>query len=131
MTSCQDFNQLFELCSELIDMIPPLKKRVPAFYCLNIDRIDNIAQNDIPADGPRNLIAVLTDRDGNCLGRSVSKSFFNVDKHHLELRADMIIEGIVNKDRYLDDNHLEMGATFIHANADLPTVFVPSRTFTL
>ena len=55
--------------------------------------------------------------------RAASKSFFNKDCWHIELRAHIIIEGILNKDKYLTDDCLERGATLIHANADLPNVF--------
>ena len=41
----------------------------------------------------------------------------------------MVVEGVINKDLYLSDTFLERGATYIHANADLPTVFATFSDF--
>ena len=65
-----------------------------------------------------------TEGDGNCLCHALSKAFFNEDTKHLEIRVRIIIEAIIHKDKYLCDDCLERGATFLHGNADLPTVFM-------
>ena len=39
------------------------------------------------------------------------------------MRARLIIEGMTNMKHYISDDCLERGATFLHRNADLPTVF--------
>ena len=41
----------------------------------------------------------------------------------------MVIEGVVNMDKYLSDDCLERGATYFHSNADLPTVFTTFSEF--
>ena len=122
MDECRDFNELIKLCTNLKDEMPQLKKRVKATFSRS-DLIDTVAQSEIPPDGPRQLFAVETNGDGNCMPRAVSKGYFNTDEFHLELRARLVVEGVINRDSYLNDDCLERGATFLHHNADLPTVF--------
>ena len=122
LDECRDFTALEKLCKEVRDEMPPLKKRVKAFIS-GADSIDTVAQAEIPPDGPRGLNAVMTVGDGNCMPRSVSRSYFNDDSFHLELRARFVVEGVLNKELYLKDDILERGATYLHENADLPTVF--------
>ena len=121
--SCSDFDQLVKLVDELKDKIPPIGKRIPAVYSPDTDRIDEVAQKEIPPDGPTHLCAVHITGDGNCLCRALSKAYFNDDGHHIELRARIVIEGVKNMQKYLSDDYLERGATWTHSNADLPTVF--------
>ena len=101
----KDFNNVIQMCRTFKERIPALKPRV------------------IPVDGPITLKAVKTIGDGNCLPRALSRAFFNNDESHIEIRVRIIIEGVLNLKHYLTDNCLERGASVIHANADLPTVF--------
>ena len=122
MEECTDFKELEKLCQELERDMPPLKPRIPSSFTSN-DIIDNIAQSEIPVDSPRSLIATFTIGDGNCMSRASSQAYFNDDRFHLEIRTRLVIEGVVHKNSYLSDDCLERGATYIHGNADLPTVF--------
>ena len=127
--SCRDFDALFTIVMELKEIIPPLKPRKPAFFCPITDTLDCVAQSEIPKDGPTHLKVVATKGDGNCLTRSVSKGYWNTDVHHVEVRARMVMEGVINMKHYISDECLERGATFIHQNADLPTVFTTFSDF--
>ena len=40
-----------------------------------------------------------------------------------------MVEGVTNRHKYLADDCLERGATFLHGNADLPTVFATFSDF--
>ena len=120
---CKDYNKLEELCHELKNEMPPLKPRVQAVFSPNFDTVDDVAQGEIPPDRPRRLTVVFTIGDGNCLTRSTSHSFFNTDSRHLEIRAQTVVQGVVNKEYYLNDDCLQRGATYLHKNADLPMVF--------
>ena len=128
LESCHDFAALEILVSELNASMPPLKPRRIAYFSEG-DVNDTVAQKDIPQDGPRMLKAVRTYGDGNCLCRALSKAFYNTDEMHLELRARIVIEGVTNKWKYLNDDCLERGASFTHGNADLPTVFTTFSDF--
>ena len=101
----------------------PLKPRVMVTFRPGVDAVNSVAQKEIPHDGPVNLRAFLTTGDGNCLGRSLGKGYFSDDTKHIEVRARIVIEGIIRKKHYLLDQCLERGASVIHHNADLPTVF--------
>ena len=122
LEEARDFDKLVMLCKEIKPYLPPLKPRVKTRFCKGTDRHDRVAESEIPPNGPKHLYAVLTDGDGNCLGCSVCRSYFN-NVCHIEFRARVAIEGILNMDHYLSDDCLEPGATVTHSNADLPTVF--------
>ena len=85
--SCTDFQQLQEMVHEIKDRIPELEKHVPAHFFEDTDVIDNVAQAEIPIDGPVKRKAIATQGDGNCLTRSLSKGHFNTDSRHLEFHA--------------------------------------------
>ena len=115
---------------EMKELIPPLKPRhLDVKYCANVDRLDKVAQSEIPLDGPVNRRAVATIGDGNCLCRAVSKGNYNDDCHHIEIRVWIVLEGVLNHEKYLTDSYRERGASFVHQNADLPTVFATFSEF--
>ena len=122
MEDCTDFNQLHELCQALEKEMPPLQPRVMTSFTSS-DSLNHAVQSEIPTDGPKHLRAVLTDSDGNCLPRSLGQGYFNDASKHLEIRARLVVEGVLQKDSYLNDDCLERGASYIYGNADLPTIF--------
>ena len=121
--NCRDEEQLITLCKEVKQRMPPMQKKKNGEFSRDSDTIDRVAQAEIPLDGPLMLIAVHTIGDGNCLCRALSRAFFNEDSFHMEIRARIVVEGVLNKQHYLSDDCLERGASYIHHNADLPTVF--------
>ena len=40
-----------------------------------------------------------------------------------------MVEGVINMDKYINNDYLEPGASYIHKNADLPTVFTSFSEF--
>ena len=48
--------------------------------------------------------------DGNCLPHSLSCTAFGTNCRHIELRARIVIEGVLHKNRYLDNAYLSMGS---------------------
>ena len=124
LLDCTDYPTLEKVATEYYNSgLRALQKREESSFTPGIDVMDNVAQNDIPPDGPVNLKAITTIGDGNCLCRALSKAFYNSDSKHIELRVRIIIEGIINKKKYITDECLERGASVVHGNADLPTVF--------
>ena len=126
---CLDNDQFYTLAHDIKWKLQLMMSRKYAYFDNKTDRVDRVAQSEIPLDGPTFLTAVFTQGDGNCLCQALSKSFFNTDEFHEEIRVRIIIEGILNKDKDLSDSCLERGATFIHGNADLPTVFATFSEF--
>ena len=138
MQDCRDYPTLEKKClvwhwqglHPLQPRVQPLQPRVqPSYFKPGCDSNDQVAQKEIPPDGPMNLLAVWIEGDGNCLPPSLGKGYFNDSSRHLEMRARMVIEGIVHKEYYLCDSCLERGASCIHGNADLPTVFATFSEF--
>ena len=129
MQSCQDFHQVVNLVLDLQNQgLRALTPRKESFVKEG-DIIDTVAQKEIPPDGPVMLSAIKTYGDGNCLCRALSRSFYNHDGKHTELRARIVIEGVLNMDKYLSDDCLERGASYIHHNAELPLVFATFSEF--
>ena len=59
--SCQDFQQLVDLVKQMhAKGLRPLAKRNPGVYDPEVDKLDYVAQKEIPHDGPTNLKAVFT-----------------------------------------------------------------------
>ena len=126
MQSCQDFHQLVNLVLEIKEQginDRPLQPRKESFFVEGLDMIDDVAQSEIPLDGPTHYTAIKTNGDGNCFCRAVSKGYYNTESKHNEIRARIVIEGVLNMDKYLSDDCLERGATYVHNNAELPLVF--------
>ena len=127
--SCTDFDQLKKLVNDINELLPPLKERVDVTYCRHVHQNDTVTQSEIPMDGPVSRIAVQTIGDGNCLVRSLGIGYFNDDSTHIELRVRIVIEGVIHMDSYLSHACLERGATYLHSNAELPTIFVTFSEF--
>ena len=90
-------------------LLKPLKCAVSKFKPLK-HSIDNVAKLSIPKDCTHNLIAVFTIGDGNCYPRSLICAAFGNDSRHVLLQAKIVVEGVYNKQRYLDNNYLSMGS---------------------
>ena len=58
-----------------------------------------------------------------CLGRSVSKGYCGSESMHMEIRARIVIDGVLHKEHYLSHKSLARGATLIHEDQDLPSVY--------
>ena len=128
--NCTDYEQLEKVVFEIKGHVKPLGDRVPVEYCPEVDVIDRVAQKEIPPDGLVNmrLKAIKMLGDGNCLLRSTGKSYFNDPERHVELRARLVMEAVINKEKYLSHSCLERGATYLHSNADLPTWQIQQAT---
>ena len=85
LEECADFNQLVQLSSELKQVLPKMKPRKEAVFSPECDVIDQVAQKEIPLDGPVHLKAIRTTGDGNCLTRSLSKVQYNTENLHVEM----------------------------------------------
>ena len=109
MHNCTSFETLEKVAKEINERLPPLPPRKDAYFVQGTDKIDVIAMNELPKDGPdrKKFTVVMIKGDGNCLCRSASKGYFNTDSRHLELRARIVIEGIINKKKYITEECLE------------------------
>ena len=129
LQEAKDFNSLVKLCEKIKDYMPALRPRVKAFFSNHSDLHDRVAEKEIPPDGPKHLHAITTCGNGNCLCHALSHGYFNKDLFHIEIRVCIVIEGVLNRHHYLTDSGLDRGASYIHSNADLPTVFATFSQF--
>ena len=90
-------------------MLQPLKCAVSKFKP-SMHSIDYVAKLSMPDDCPHNCIPVFTIGDGNCYPRSLSCAAFGDDSRHVLLRAKIVVEGVYNKQRYLDNSYLSVGS---------------------
>ena len=111
---CTTFQEMEDLVNELQMTLSPLRNRKKNIYFdPEQDYIDTTAAVTLPADRPKNVHPIRTVADGNCLCRSISKGYSGTDGMHLEIRARIIINGIINKKHYLSTSCLNRGATLI------------------
>ena len=94
LESARTFDDLRTLCTEVSECMPTLKQRVKAL-CMSSDKIDLVAQAEIPPDGPVHLKALKTGSDGNCLCRALVHGYFNDESCHIELRVCIVVEGVL------------------------------------
>ena len=72
--------------------------------------VDDVAVMSLPCDCPHNCVPIWTVGDGDCLTRVLSVACFGDDKRNVELRVRIVVEGVYNKPRYLDNNYLSLGS---------------------
>ena len=86
-------------------------------------RIDGVAQKSLHVDAPENVLPVVTIGDGNCCPRSLSIAAFGDDSRHIEMRAKIVVESVLNKERYLSHEYLAQGATGVREDVTFPEVY--------
>ena len=96
------------------NFLKPLKCRLHKFNRMQ-HTIDEVARFSLPCDCPQNYIPIWTLGDGNCLTQSLSCTAFGTDSRHVELRARIVIEGVINKNRYLDNAYLSVGSSCVRS----------------
>ena len=85
-------------------------------------KIDRVASSTLPEDGPQDVLCIMSTPDGNCLCCSLSYCYSGSESMHLEIRARIVIEGIVNKKYYTSHEVMSRGATIFRKS--LPYLYV-------
>ena len=85
--------------------------------------VDQVALHDYPPHAPINKMPVTSDTDGNCLPRVLSTAMYENDFKCIEIRARIVMDGVLHKEEYLTDEVLKRSATFAHPRAGLGTIF--------
>ena len=86
-------------------------------------RVDIVAKKSMHTDSPANVVPVVTIGDGNCCPRSLSIAAFGDDSRQLELRAKIILESVINKEKYLNQDYLAEGLSVVRDDVTLPEVY--------
>ena len=127
---CTTFNEMLEVATNLLETLRPLRERkMDVHFNSTTDSIDKIALALIPDDVPGDLVPIWTTGDGNCLGHALSKGFSGTDEMHVEIRARILLNGILNKDEYISARCLNRGAALIRDTESLPAIYTKYSDF--
>ena len=74
-----------------------------------VGEIDDVAMEELPSDAPEGLVPVAVSRDGNCFTRAISMAIYGTEEYHKILRTKILMEGVVYKYRYLNEDYLRLG----------------------
>ena len=64
----------------------------------------------LPHDAPQTLVPIAVNRDGNCFTRAISMAIYGTEEYHGIIRTKIVIEGVLKKHRYLNEDYLRMGS---------------------
>ena len=124
LEACDSASELQHVAAKLKKDLRPLeKKKKNVHFDPECHYIDATATMSLPSDGPQNVHAIWTKGDGNCLGRTISTAYRGNDEMHIEVRVRIVIEGAVNKDFYLSEDYLNIGASLTRHDESLPEVY--------
>ena len=82
-----------------------------------------IAEISKHTDSSQNHSPVLTLGDGNFCPCSLSIAGFGDDLKHIEIRAKIVIENVIIKEKYLNHKYLSQGAVEVRKDVTLPEIF--------
>ena len=111
MMRCINYAGLEELFSTLT--LPGVKLNIQTRFTSN-DEIDPISESLRPQDDTEGLVAVLTEGDGNCCPRALSRLLFDDPERHLEVRVRIVAEAVMNARRYINSAMLRRGQRNTH-----------------
>ena len=127
LESCSSFTSLESMAVGISTRLPSLLPRKSVPFKVETELIDARATASIPSDAPKNVDAIKTTPDGNCFCRAVSRAMWGDEGRHLEVRTRIIVEGVVNKKKYLNHTFLAIGTD--NASDDLPQKFAQYSDF--
>ena len=92
------------------------------FKSLNINcaSTDNLSVTLYLPDAPTGCTPLSIYGDGNCFTRSISLLVYGTQDKHLEIRAKLCAEAVLNAQHYLDNDYLNLEGKY---NANLPEYF--------
>jgi len=115
LKGCRRFPHVKALCEKLKPMLEnkyPLDNTIHTLQSVSVE-FDELSWSILPSDIPAvQYRPVKAYGDGNCLARSVSILLFGHEEFFDEVRARIVIEGILNEDIYLDHAYLNIDATY-------------------
>ena len=88
------------------------------------DAVDEVAMLELPQHvKDAGYLPVITEGDGNCCARSVSKAVFGTESRHVDLHLRMVQQAVINRNRFLDPDYLEVGCRRTFRSVPLTVVF--------
>ena len=90
---------------------------------LQVGKIDRVAQTELPSDAPENLVPISVSKDGNCFTRAISMALYETGEYHQIFRTKILVEGVLHKDHYLDEDYLHLGMKSQESNQRISCVY--------
>ena len=119
---CKSFNTLRKMLQGKDDIFHGIITQgiLPASQ---MREIDEVAKEVLPADAPHTLVPITVSRDGNCFTRAISMAVYGTEEYHGIIRTKIVIEGVLKKHRYLNEDYLRMGSNPQQDDKTLSCVF--------
>ena len=108
MGRCSNFEDLVKYVDQLGEL-PVLDKNFKGLRQINTDRRDFLAFESIPVDvgvSKEDLFPVFTSGAGSCFYYTLSRLVYGNERHCVEMRVRVVVEGIRNMNLYLDHDYL-------------------------
>ena len=106
-----DILKNFARYSDLENYVDSLPKNILQHLKTSVNKynrkchaVDDIALLSLPLDSPRNSVPIWTVGMEIALTHTLSIASFGDDSRNVELRARIVVEGVSNRHRYLDNN---------------------------
>ena len=93
---------------DLSQHLEPMKEKLKMFLDEN-DEIDYAALKFYPHE-VEHLTPITSIADGNCFPRSLSMLMYGNQSSHVEMHMRIIVEGAVNKNKYLNNGYLSINS---------------------
>ena len=110
LMQCKTYRQLTKEVDK-VTLATQIEKNIEPFELPSI-AIDDISVGLYPDDGPRNCKPISVYGDGNCFTRCLSLICYGTQDRHLEMRARLCVEGVMNRQFYLDNDYLNLEGKF-------------------
>jgi hypothetical protein len=124
MKLCKSYTALLNLCKSLKAIVAKydIPQEIHTYASLG-KPVDAISLSLIPDDMPKqHYFPLSTCGDGNCLPRASSILAFGHERFHTEMRVRIVMEAVLNKDRYLNGKYLQADAVKQH-KGDLTVIY--------
>ena len=111
------YDDLSFLCNDLVYIIPDIPNTFTGEFTIKNERIDDTAVYFVPRDIPQEFLLhhpVEILPDGNCFFRSLSRLVYGTEDKHIEMRSRIVIDSVVNFNKYTDHSYLMSNATNTH-----------------
>ena len=116
---CATWDRLQTIVKKEMDQLPSLPDCFIDDTAVDRDQVDIVAKKDIPSDILQRFnvhYPICIVPDGNCFCRSISRSVYRSEDHHVEMRCRIISDSVLNFKNYTDHDYLLGCANHVHKN---------------
>ena len=108
LQSCATYSDLEQMALNLSQHLEPMEENLKMFLDEK-DEIDYVALKFHPHE-VEHLTPIKSIADGNCFPRSLSMLIYGNQRSHVEMHVRIIVEGAVNKNKYLNNGYLSINS---------------------